>query len=608
VLYAIIGLVVLISITAALYCALQKSDLETQISALQKTIEEQEASHAFELEGLRSELSKLEKLRHIPGIIEKSKKTEQEIAAKLEQAQKEADETVLIAHKEAERMKRRMEARAEEAQLEAYEAIRAATQEANDLKQRILGEAESDAAKAREARRIAEWQANNVVEEAQKKAKEIASQARKEAKEKTQKVDDTLIRATAYALDIREKAEARAREIAGAAYEALKRHEFYESAAKAMQNVISGYEGTYLVPASHILDELADEYGFHQAGERLKIARERARIMEKNGTAATCNYPEGWKRDYAINFVLSAFNGKVDSILARLKPANQGKLIQEIKDVYALANHNGEVFKNARIHEEYLDARLEELKWAVAVQRLKEKEREEQRAIREQIREEEKARKEYERAIKQAEREEANLSKAIEQARLEYAAANAERPSEIRGEAPGPRGEAPGGRGEESAGDLHGPADEVRARLCDLQHRLVRGGRLQDRPDPEAGAARPRPGAGRRQRPLRVRRPRHDLFRGRPRARDGPAPPIRAEPGQQGEPPQGILPVETAGHPRRDRRDETRSQMDDGRRGQGLPRDPGDGAPVGGRSGVPEALGGVGGRLRVAPAVRRGRG
>ena len=47
------------------------------------------------------------------------------------------------------------------------------------------------------------------------------------------------IRATAYALEIREKAEARAQEIGGKAYEALKRHEFYEAAAKAMQNVVS---------------------------------------------------------------------------------------------------------------------------------------------------------------------------------------------------------------------------------------------------------------------------------------------------------------------------------------------------------------------------------
>jgi hypothetical protein len=175
-----------------------------------------------------------------------------------------------------------------------------------------------------------------------------------------------------------------------------------------------------------VLDDLADEYAFKKAGERLKIARERTRVMEKNGTAATCNYSEGWKRDYAINFVLSAFNGKVDSILARLKPANQGKLIQEIKDIYALTNHNGEVFRSARIHEEYLDARLEELKWAVAVQRIKEREREEQRAIREKMREEQRARKEIERAIKQAEREEETITRAIEHARLEYESAKAE--------------------------------------------------------------------------------------------------------------------------------------------------------------------------------------
>jgi F0F1-type ATP synthase membrane subunit b/b' len=395
--YALIGLIVLASIGLAIYALINKSELVAQIAALQNELQEQEVSYNAEIDGLRAELAILDKIKHVPNIIEKSKKLEAEIAAKLEKAEKEADEIV-----------------------------KSATQEANSLKQKIISGAENDAVTAKEARRVAEWQANNLIEEAQKKAKEIVSQARKEAKEKTQRVDDTLVRATTYALEIRTKAEARAQEIGGNAYEALKRHKFYEAAATAMQNVVGAYADTYMIPASHVLDELAEEYGFHKAGERLKIARERTKIMEKSGAAATCNYPEGWKRDYAINFVLSAFNGKVDSILARLKPANQGRLIQEIKDVYALANHNGEVFKNARIHEEYLDARLQELKWAVAVQRFKEKEREEQRAIREQIREEEKARKEYERAIKQAEREEETLTKAIERARLEYAAANAE--------------------------------------------------------------------------------------------------------------------------------------------------------------------------------------
>ena len=95
-------------------------------------------------------------------------------------------------------------------------------------------------------------------------------------------------------------------------------------------------------------------------------------------------------------FVIDAFNGKTDSTLARVKTDNLGKLQQEIEDAFALVNLNGQAFRNARITPAYRDARLEELRWAVALVVLREKEREEQRAIRERIREEEKARREYE--------------------------------------------------------------------------------------------------------------------------------------------------------------------------------------------------------------------
>ena len=464
--YAFLGLIVLTSIGLATYALIRQSELSTQVAALQEELQEQDAEysseidslkgkltnkvsalqkelydqeirHSAEIDGLKeessatidellAELAKLEQFKHIPSIIEKSRNLESEISARLAQAQEQANETVLIAHRDVERMKARIAAKVEEAEKRASVIAQVANRQAESLKHKIVAEMDSDAKKTKEALRVAQWQARNLVEEAQQQAKQIASQARKEAKEKTQKVDEALTRATAHALEVRVKAEARAREIGGQAYEALKRYEFYEQAARAKQNAIEGYADTYIVPASHVIDELAEEFGFHKAGERLKISRDRTRVMETNGLAATCNYPEGWKRDYAISFVLSAFNGKVDSILSRLKPANQGRLVQETKDAYALVNHNGEVFKKARIHEEYLDARLEELKWAVAVQRIKEKDREEQRAIRERIRDEEKARKEIERAIRQAEREEETITKAIEQARLEYETANAE--------------------------------------------------------------------------------------------------------------------------------------------------------------------------------------
>ena len=103
--YAIVGLLVLSLIAAALYLLLQNRELGIQIAALRKAIDEQDASHAVEVRGLRSELAKLERLSHIPGVIEKAKRTELEIADKLEQANKRAEEIILKATQEASSLK-----------------------------------------------------------------------------------------------------------------------------------------------------------------------------------------------------------------------------------------------------------------------------------------------------------------------------------------------------------------------------------------------------------------------------------------------------------------------------------------------------------------------
>lgn len=72
----------------------------------------------------------------------------------------------------------------------------------------------------------------------------------------------------------------------------------------------------------------------------------------KGGNAAGCDYAEQNRRDPAIRFVVDAFNGKVDSILSRVKHDNAGTLQQEIRDAFALANHSGRAFRNARIADE----------------------------------------------------------------------------------------------------------------------------------------------------------------------------------------------------------------------------------------------------------------
>jgi hypothetical protein len=211
----------------------------------------------------------------------------------------------------------------------------------------------------------------------------------------------------------------RAEEIAGNAYKALENATNYENTAKAMKNVIEGYGDQYIIPTYSLLDELADEFGFTEAGAELKKARERSRHMVKSGRAATCDYVEINRKETAIRFVVDAFNGKVDSILSRSKADNIGTLQQAITDSFSLVNHNGAAFRSARITQEFLDARLEELKWAVVVQELKERDKEEQRRIKEQIREEERAHREFEKAMRDAEKEEELLRKAMEKIQKE---------------------------------------------------------------------------------------------------------------------------------------------------------------------------------------------
>lgn len=231
----------------------------------------------------------------------------------------------------------------------------------------------------------------------------------KSAELKLSSVDDEAKRIIA-------EAEARAKEISGDAYEMAGKAKQYAETAAAMKNVIDGYGDRYLKPTYSLLDDLAADFGHTEAGQKLKLARENSARMIKSGSAAICDYVETNRKVTAINFVIDAFNGKVDSILSKTKKDNYGTLEQKIKDAYELVNYNGRAFRNAAITPGYLAARLEELKWGVIVQELKAQAQEEQRRLREQIREEERARREYEKAMKDAAKEEEMLRKAMEKA------------------------------------------------------------------------------------------------------------------------------------------------------------------------------------------------
>lgn len=317
-------------------------------------------------------------------------------------------------------------AKAQVARLAKWAVVADADEKAREIlthAQSILRDAERD---ARILTEHADQQHRTLIEMAKLESSGITSEARARAKEMTEKSHGAVTAANVRAQEIIARANARAEEIAGKAYDAVRDAEKYERRAIAMRSIIEGYGDEYLVPTEGLLDDLAEAFSHKEAGQQLKLARDRTKAMVKTGQASTCEYVEPHRRKQAVHFVLDAFNGKVDVILSDIRHDNHGKLEQRIRDSFESVNAGGEAFRNARITEAYLAARIDELRWGCIAQELRRQEQEEQRQIREQIREEEKARRDYERAIRETAKEEEILRKAMAKAQAEALAASDE--------------------------------------------------------------------------------------------------------------------------------------------------------------------------------------
>lgn len=277
------------------------------------------------------------------------------------------------------------------------------------------------------AKQFAAKTINEAKEQAATTASEAAtekSEARAEAKQIRERAQEQVDKATRQAEAIIETARTQAEEIAGDAMKAKGKADLFESAAKAARNIIKGYGDEYIVPNTSVLDDLAEDFSHKEAGQKLKEARQHTKTLIKQLMAADCEYADVHRRETAIQFVLDAYNGKVDSALTKVKHDNLGKIEQQLEDAFSLVNYNGTAFRNAHITDAYHKSRLEELRWAVAAYELRQIELEEQREIREQMREEERARREFEKARKDAEKEERMLQRAMEEARKHLADAN----------------------------------------------------------------------------------------------------------------------------------------------------------------------------------------
>lgn len=223
-----------------------------------------------------------------------------------------------------------------------------------------------------------------------------------------------------------DNANDQAKHVGQEALDAQKNYKIYQNGLSAIKRKVRGYGDEWIIPNHNALDELAEEYTYKDAGRQLKSARERTKQLVKAGRVADCDYAEKVRKDTAVAFITDAFNGGVDSVLSDIKHNNYGKMKQKINDVYNIVNLNGSAFRNARILPEYLQARLDELDWAVKTLVIQQQEREEQREIREQMREENRRIAELNKIRKAAEKEEKLLEDAMAKARKQLEGAQAD--------------------------------------------------------------------------------------------------------------------------------------------------------------------------------------
>jgi hypothetical protein len=120
-----------------------------------------------------------------------------------------------------------------------------------------------------------------------------------------------------------------------------------------------------------------------------------------------------------IKLMLRAFNGESDSFIARVSYRNINAMEKRIRSAFDAINAITQKYDFCVLNPRYLELRLEELQLVYEWEEAKQRDKEEQAKIREQMREEEKAAREAEKAQQQADKEEAKFQELLHKAEQE---------------------------------------------------------------------------------------------------------------------------------------------------------------------------------------------
>jgi|GEM_PF-858157 len=161
--------------------------------------------------------------------------------------------------------------------------------------------------------------------------------------------------------------------------------------------------------------------------------------MLTNKLAATCSLE--WAIDGSIekgrkhtekyiSLLIRAFNGECDAAIAKIGFNNYQSMENRIQKAFDTLNKLGEL-QHCSINKTYFQLRLDELRLEYEHELKIKAEREEQRAIKEEMRQQAIAQKEIEKAQQKAELEERQFEAALAKAREEFAKANAAKQAEM---------------------------------------------------------------------------------------------------------------------------------------------------------------------------------
>jgi hypothetical protein len=168
-----------------------------------------------------------------------------------------------------------------------------------------------------------------------------------------------------------------------------------------------------------------------QYQERLELVLTEQKEVLRAKNAAVCTEEwlvngskvEGRKQtNQTLKLMLRAFNGESDAAVAKVRYNNVHVMEARIRKAFEVINSLAEVQK-CRIVDAYLALKLQELYVSYEYEEKLQAEKEEQRRIREQMRDEEIALRELARAQNEAEREEARYGQALAKAREEIESA-----------------------------------------------------------------------------------------------------------------------------------------------------------------------------------------